>query len=59
MFPPQIHLLHLPSATPFPPFSFGSINDSVIVEDFVFDRNDQAPNTNHTVVGYPDSMMDS
>lgn len=57
MLPPQIRLLNLPPPAPLPPFGCGSVYDREVVEDFVFDGDDEATYADHAVVGYPNGVV--
>lgn len=59
MLPPQIRFLYLPPSTPLPPISCRAVYDGKVVQNFIFDGDDEAAYADDAVVGYPDSVMDT
>ena len=59
MFSPEVGFLYPPSAAPYSLFCCGSINDSILVQDVVFEGYDEASCADDTVRCYANCVMDS
>ena len=59
MFSPEVGLLYPPSTAPYPLFCCGSINDSILIQDVVFEGYDETPCANDTVRCYADCIVNS
>ena len=59
MFSPKVSFLYPPSTAPYPLLGCGSIDDSILVQDVVFEGYDETSCADDAVRCYTDRIMDS